>query len=346
VGLRVGIGPAELAGTVMGWEEGLRALGVDVEVVLWAPSPLGYESGRVLGRVGRVLYGLRAPFRRDVLHYQYGSTWARTFDAWWARAFRRTLVCTYHGDDCRIPSVAQRLFPARARVVAPDRERWARTRLRALGAVCDAALVADNELATYVGPYFRRVYITPLPLHRDPIAAPLQPEPGPPVVLHAPSDPGVKGTEMIRAAVEEVAERVALRFRVLTGASYEEVARELRRAHVVVDQLNSATSGVLALESLRLGLPVLGEYDPRALAPYQQDLPVVRVTPETLADELEELLLDEERRSSLAAAGPAYVRRNHDPVRVARTLLEIYAHARRSPRGTYLATADGISSLG
>ncbi len=343
---RVAIGPAELAGTVMGWEEGLRAHGVDVEVVLWAPSPFGYESGRVLGRGARVLYGLLAPFRRDVLHYQYGSTWARTVDAWWARLLRRTTVCTYHGDDCRIPSVAQRQFPARARVVAPARESWVRRRLRALGAACDAALVADLELATYVRPYFRRVYVTPLPLHRDPVDAPTQREEGPPVVVHAASDPVVKGTEAIRAAVEEVGTRLPLRFRVLSGASYDEVARELRRAEVVVDQLNSVTSGVFALEALRLGLPVLGEFDPAALAPYQHDLPVVRVTPETLAGELETLLRDEERRQRLAAAGPPYVARNHDPVQVAATLLEIYAHARRSSHGTYLATADGISSLG
>ena len=73
---RVAIGPAEIAGTVGAAASGLRAHGIDVEVVLWAESPFEYESGRVVGRVGRIAYALRAPFRRDVLHYQYGSTWA------------------------------------------------------------------------------------------------------------------------------------------------------------------------------------------------------------------------------------------------------------------------------
>lgn len=330
----------------MGFEEGLRTRGVDVEVVLWAPSPYGYGDGRVLGRGARVLYGLRAPFRRDVFHYQYGSTWVRTVDAWWARLWGRTRVVTYHGDDCRIPSVAQRLFPARARVVPLEREGFARRRLRAMGLACDAALVADLELAAYVRPYFRRVYVTPLPLHRDPVSAPLTPDEGPPVVLHAASDPRVKGTDEIRAAVEDVATRAGLRFLFLTGAPYHVVARELRRASVVVDQLNSVTSGVFALEALRLGLPVLGEYDPRALAPYQRDLPVICVTPETLASELESILAEDDRRAAIAAAGPAYVDRNHDPERVAATLLEIYTHAPRAPRGTYLATGDGITTLG
>jgi glycosyltransferase involved in cell wall biosynthesis len=343
---RVALGPTELAGTVMGWEEGLRSIGVDVEVVLWAQSPFGYEAGRVVSRLGRVRYALSAPFRRDVFHYQYGSTWLRTLDAWWARLLRRTLVVTYHGDDCRIPSVARERFPARARVVPPDRECWARRRLRALGAVADAALVADLELASYVQPYFRRVYVTPLPLHSDPSAAPAPREPGPPVVLHAASDPLVKGTDTIREAVERVAARVPLEFRLLTGVPYDEVARELQRAEVVVDQLNSVTSGVFALEALRLGVPVLGEYDPQALAPYQRDLPVVRVSPVTLEDELETLVRDGELRRKIGAAGPPYVARNHDPVRVAETLLEIYAHARRSARGSYLATADGVTSLG
>lgn len=343
---RVAIGPAELAGTVMGYEEGLRSRGADVEVVLWAPSPFGYASGRVLGRGARVLYGIRAPLRRDVFHYQYGSTFARTFDAWWARALRRTLVCTYHGDDCRIPSVARRLFPARARVVPAERERFARRRLRWLGVVAHAAIVADLELATYVREYFRLVYVAPLPLHSDPLREPRTPAPGVPLVLHAASDPAVKGSDLVRAAAEDVSSRVPLELRVLTRARYDDVARELRRAHVVIDQLNSVTSGVFALEALRLAIPVLGEYDPAALAPYQRDLPVVRVTPETLPGELEALLRDPDRLATLGAQGPRYVTRNHDPGRVADAMLGVYEHARRARRGVYLATADGISPLG
>jgi hypothetical protein len=329
----------------MGYAHGLRGRGARVRVVLWAPPPFGYGAGRVAGRGLRLAFALAAPFRNDVLHYQYGSTWAKTADAYWAKLFRRTLACTYHGDDCRLYSVARERFPARARVVDPGREGAARRRLRRLGRVLDAALVADRELATYVAPFTRRVYVTPLPLHPDPFGdEPVRPS-SKRVVLHAASDARTKGSAEISAAVEEVSRRVPLDYRHFTAVSYDEVASGLRDATVVVDQLNSVTSGVFALEALRLGVPVLGEYDPSALAPYQAGLPVVRVSPATLAEELERLLTDAEWRERAGAAGREYVRRNHDPDRVAETVLAVYRHARGGPEGTFHAVDGRIEPL-
>ncbi len=205
---RVAIGPSEVAGCSGALAEGLRANGCDAEVVLAFRSPL-YDGGQVLGRGDRVLYAAEAPFRRDVFDYQYASTWLPFFvDAYWARLLGRTLVAHCHGDDCRQYGIAQRLFPARGRAGSPSGDARTRRRLRALGRACHAALVADLELATYVEPYFSHVYVTPLPLRLElaPDTPPRRPE-EPLVVLHAPSDPRIKGTEVIAAAVQAAARR-------------------------------------------------------------------------------------------------------------------------------------------
>src|SRR5687768_14625279 len=108
--LRVAIGPAEIAGTSTALAEGLRTHGVDTEVAFWRPLPGPFPSEHTHGRFARSLYGLRAPLRRDVLHFQYGATWIPgRLDALWARALRRTLVASYYGDDCRRADVAKRL---------------------------------------------------------------------------------------------------------------------------------------------------------------------------------------------------------------------------------------------
>ena len=212
---------------------------------------------------------------------------------------------------------------------------------------CHAALVADLELATYVAPVFARVYVVPLAL-RSPgelHARERRPTGEPVVVLHAPSDPAIKGTAAIVRAVEAVARRHEVVFRLVTGAPHDQVLAELHDADLVVDQLNSVTSGVFALEAMALGRPVLGEIDGSALPPYQTELPVVRVTHETLERELQSLVVDPDRRGRLGAEGRAYVARNHDPAAVAAVTLEIYEHARRSDPGVYQATADGIVLL-
>jgi glycosyltransferase involved in cell wall biosynthesis len=344
---RVAIGPTEVAGCAAALGLALRSQQADAEVVLWSPSPYGFPADRVLGRPGRIAYALRAPARRDVFHYQFGSTWLPwALDAVWARLWRRTVVVTCHGDDCRQYGVARRRFPARGRAGDPSRDDRVRQRMRRLARTCDAVLVADLELATYVAPFFRRVYITPLPIYPDPSPGTRDTRPGsPPVVVHAASDPEIKGTRLISAAVEAVSRRTSVEFRLLTAVPRKQVLEELARADLVIDQLNSVTSGVFALEAMRRGLPVMGEIDPAALAPYQAELPLVRVTPESLEAELEALLHDPARRVRIGGAGRRYVERTHSPEGVATTQLAIYHHARESEPGVYEATTDGIRRL-
>jgi hypothetical protein len=314
-----------------------------------ADGSFAFPTQRVVrGRVKRALYGLRAGVRRDVLHFHFGVSWAPyNLDAAWARLWRRTLVASYFGDDCRLAEIAQARFPARGRVTDPARDDAVRRRLRRLGRLSQTAIAADLELATYLRPYFDRIYLVPVPV-RPP--APDKAD-GPrrdsdkPVVIHIPSDPVVKGTQRIQDAVEEVARRVPLEFRFLPRVLHDQAMRELARADVVVDQLNSVTTGVLALEAMQLGLPVLSELDPRALAPFQQDSPAIAVTAESLATELESLVRDPGRRAELGERGRAFVSRVHAAPKVAAAVLRVYDHARSGEPGLYEADAEAVRSL-
>jgi hypothetical protein len=344
---RVTTGPAEVAGCAAALRLALRSQGADAEVVLWSPSPYGFPADRVLSRLGRVVYAAGAPARRDVFHYQFGRTWLPWFlDAAWTRVCRRTAVVTYHGDDCRLYGIARSRFPARGRAGDPAGDAGIRRRTRRLARLNDAALVADLELAAYVVPFYRRVYVTPLPLYPDPNPVRRDSEPhSRPVVVHAASDPRIKGTERIAEAAEAVSSRTPMEFRLFTGVSRARVLEQLAVADIVIDQLNSVTSGVFALEAMRRGLPVLGEIDRAALAPYQADLPLVAVTPDSIEAELEALALDPDRRARVGAAGKAYVERTHSLDGVGRTMLEVYRHARGSDPGLYEATTGGIRRL-
>ena len=323
----------------------LEALGADVEVVLSQTSFAFPAPQLVRGRVARMLYGLAAGLRRDVLHLHFGVSWAPfNADAAWARLWRRTLVASYFGDDCRLAEVARARFAGRGRVTDPARDEAVRRRLRRLGTLCHAAIAADMELATYLRPYFERIYLVPVPVRPAP-EHPSRARSERPVVVHIPSDPAIKGTERIREAVDAVAHRVPLEFRLLPRVLHDEAMRELSRADVVVDQLNSVTTGVLALEAMQLGLPVLSEVDPRALAPFQRESPAVPVTPESLESELEALLRDPTRRADLGERGRAFVARVHAAPKVAASVLRVYEHASTAEAGLYEADSEEIRPL-
>jgi hypothetical protein len=343
----VAVGPFDTAGCASALAAGLEAEGTAVTLALASAHELGYGSARALTRRERLVFAARAPSRFSVLHYQFGRTWLpRQVDAVWARARGRLLAVSFYGDDCRQYGLARRLYPARGRVGDPSRDDAVRRRVRRLGRLCQAALVGDLELATYVLPHFRRVYVTPLPLESTPLA-PRRPRPAdaPYVVVHAPSDREVKGTRAIEVAARSASQRIPLELRILSGLPHAAVLTALGEADVAVDQLNSVTTGIFALEAMRAGVPVLSEFDTKALGPFQSEHPVVPVTAETLAAELEALLRHDARRQHLAAAGPEYVEGTHVAPFVAQAALSIYEHARGADTGLFEATAEGIRPL-
>ncbi len=345
--LRVALGPMDPAGTAGAYAAGLRALGADAELVTTFPHPFGFPADRVLGRGERIRYGATVARRRDVLHLHYGYSWLPgELDARLARRLGRTVLMNFHGDDCRLYGLAAALFPAQAPVGDASGDAAVRRRTRRLSRVAHAAIVKDLELAAYVYPVFSRVFVVPSPIRPELFEAPpALPPPGTPVVVHAPSDRRYKGTDLIVAAVAEISGRTPVELRLVENVGHEQVRAEIARATVVVDQVNAAATGVLALESMALGVPVLAEYDPDVLAPFQRPAPVVRVTPATLADELERLLGDFELRRALAEAGRRYVEAFHAPERVAAGLLRVYDHARSGPDGLFEATPDALRPL-
>jgi len=349
--VKVLLAPFETAGVAGALKHGLRARGHGADLWVLDEHAFVATHDRVIrGYRRRARAALAAPLRYDVLHFQFGTTLAEFLDAAWSRVAGRPLVLMhYWGDDCRIrmdggpvPPGADAVWMDRQRA----RERVIRRRLRLASRLCAAALVSDLELAQHVQPFFRTVYVVPTPLVL-PIGVPpgVAPAGAGPLVFHAPSYRLVKGTATITAAMEAVAARVPLRSRTVSGVAREVVLEEMARADIVIDQLNSLTSGVFALEAMALGKPVLVQFERELLAPFARDTPLVPVTAETLAEELEALARDPERRARLGQAGRAFVARTHDAAVVAERLEVVYEHARDRPRGLFEATATGIRPL-
>jgi glycosyltransferase involved in cell wall biosynthesis len=153
----------------------------------------------------------------------------------------------------------------------------------------------------------------------------------PPLVVHAPFQPGVKGTRFVLDAVERLkAEGVELEFVLLEGKTIEEARRLYERADLLVDQLLLGWYGGIAVELMALGKPVvchIRESDLGVLPEEMRaELPIIPATTETIYDVLREWLT--QRRSELPEVGRrgrAFVERWHDPVKIAEGLKDVYA---------------------
>ncbi len=316
---RVLLAPVETAAVATAIRDGLRARGDHADLWTIAPHPFLRTEDRLLsGYAARIRAAFAAPREYDVLHYQFGTTLLEFVDCAWGKVAGRPLMLMhYWGDDCRLrleSGMRPIGAPAGWEVEQRAHERLLRRRLRLASRLCAAAIVSDLELAGHVRRWFRTVYLVPTPLSLPlPVAPAAPPDLGGegPIVLHAPSNRLVKGTETIIEAVEAVGRRTPLRPDIVSGVPREQVLARIARADIVVDQLNSVTTGVFALEAMALGKPVLVQYDRALLAPYARDTPAVAVTAATLEQELEALVSDPGRRAQLGAAGKRFVVDTH-----------------------------------
>jgi glycosyltransferase involved in cell wall biosynthesis len=287
--------------------QALRRKGLDAKLVVVERQKMHPEADwsldRPAGFLGRQAVQwpafLRLLPRTDVFHFYFGWTLVPRKLTWpMLKATRRRSVLHFLGSDIRGKAPAQLRYAqgADARIIGSyDALRW----------VPDAHVVPPGlDLAEYAA--------VP-PEDRDR-----------PVVLHAPSDRRRKGTEHVIAACEGLEVELDL----VEGLRHDEARRRYERADIVVDQLNAGWYGILALEAMALGKPVLSYLRPEAVQETERqlsvDVPIVPVTKETLRDRIAELATSPERRRQAGAASRAYVEQIHDADKGADRLIAIY----------------------
>jgi hypothetical protein len=154
------------------------------------------------------------------------------------------------------------------------------------------------------------VWLTDQPVFQRPV----------PVVLHVPSAPRMKGTELIQPVVRELAAAGLIDYRELTGIAPERMPALVAGADVVLDQFALGSFGVAAVQSLCAARVTVGHVAPRVRERLGADLPIVDATPDTLREVLLGLIDDRDRAREVAAAGRRYAVEFHDGRRSAEVL--------------------------
>jgi len=170
---------------------------------------------------------------------------------------------------------------------------------------------------------------------------PVYPEPRRrPLVLHAPTHKGAKGTRFLLEAVNRLQrEGVSFDLELVENLPHHEAQRRYRAADIVVDQLLAGWYGGFAVEAMALGKPVIAylrESDLHVLPREMRTaIPVINAMPATIYDVLKEWLTV--RRHALSRrgrAGRSYVENWHDARTIAKRLIYDYVEIlqNHSPR--------------
>ena len=307
--LRVTHCPVNTAGVPWQNVQALRRRGVDARLVVFERGLLHPEADWSLDRPAAGFLRRQAvqwrAFARllpqtDVFHFYFGLTLVpKSVQFPILRALRKKSLYHYLGTDIRGKTPQQLAYGKRA----------------------DAEIVGSYDAIRWVP----EAHVLPVGIDLTPFHPVPPSDRARPLVVHAPSHRGKKGTEHVIAACAQL----PVELRLVEGLHHEQAKQLYAEADIVVDQLYAGWYGLFAIESMALGKPVVTFLHEAAVQRSEQAfgtrVPIVSATPETLVEVLRPLVESAELRRRIGAESRAYVERVHDVERMTDRLLDIYA---------------------
>ena len=138
-------------------------------------------------------------------------------------------------------------------------------------------------------------------------------------VIHTPNHRGVKGTEFLLKAVEELWEEgLKVELLLVERMPNEEVRRLMaEEADILAEQFIATGYAMSGIEGMASGLPVLANLEHEAYTrvfrrySYLNECPILSTTPETIKENLRVLVTNPELREELGRAGRRYAEKYH-----------------------------------
>lgn len=334
--MRVLHAPSEIAGQTSILARALREIGVEAWSLATNPTFANYRVDEMLPYdpmpplrryAGYLGMTARHLLRWDVFHFHFGRTLIppHNFDLPLYRALGKKLVFHYHGCDVRnrahmlathahstcTECAPTFCIPARQKRILREAERHAHAEIVSTPDLLESAPRAQQvHVAVWLPDY------APAPFREVPR-----------LVLHAPTNRGIKGTPYVERAFAALRPKFpGVEFRVVEKLDWAALRVAMSECDVFVDQLHMGWYGMVSAEAMACGKPCLAYIRPD-FEHRLGDGPIVRTSVETLAADLEALLGDAPRRRALGEASRAYVEREHDARVIARRLVDIYRAA-------------------
>jgi hypothetical protein len=145
-----------------------------------------------------------------------------------------------------------------------------------------------------------------------------------PVVLHAPTNPLVKGTRLIEPVVEALDVEGAISYRRVVRVPSAEMPALYAESDIVLEQFALGMYSVTSVEAMAAGRVVIAHVHQQVRDHVREvtglEVPVVEATPAMLDEVLRDVVSRPAHYREIAARGPAFVAAVHDGALSARVL--------------------------
>lgn len=261
----------------------------------------------------------------DVFHFHYATTLCPNYsDLPELKRRNKKMIMHHWGNDVRFHDQARKNNPYVYTGDSPPNE-VIHDKLMKITSYIKEAIVQDYEVYEYVKDYYEKVHVIPIAIDLEqfhPNYPTITKEK--PLILHAPTNPDFKGTYYIEKVIEKLKQEYNFEYKRIEKMSHEAVINIYKDADIIIDQVLCGSYGLLSVESMALGKPVLTFIRPDLISTFPGELPIVNSNPDNLYDQVKMLLDNPDQRKELGMKGRQYAKNFHSHDVVVNQLIDIY----------------------
>jgi hypothetical protein len=322
--------------------------------ILWK-----FDDGVLKREYKRWKFFLKVLIKYDIIHFNFGSTIFPSFmsssprgvyrkfiyyfkslyamlfelcDLYFFKKFGKGIIVTYQGDDARQADFCINHFQiTHAKEVGAEyfpkgSDEIKRRRIKKFDKYADRIYSLNPDLMHVLPSRTEFLPYGNVNLNEWKYIDRGSKNPEIPLVIHAPSHRGAKGTKYILDAVDNLKQDdIPFEFILIEGMSNKEARKIYEKADILIDQLLVGWYGGLAVELMALGKPVICYIRSEDLKfiPVEMcnEIPVINANNDTIYSVLKECLTSNKNNlSKIGKLGREYVEKWHDPIKIAEKL--------------------------
>ncbi|MBF0302874.1 MAG: glycosyltransferase [Desulfamplus sp.] len=327
-------GTYEIANQMFTITRALRKEGFIADTVSYYPNYLGYKSDHVLdinsfssiekANLETKKYAQKLINEYDIFHFHFSSTLTLDYsDLPMLNQLSKKRISHYWGSEVRMLSIGKRINPY-VKVKQTD-ENMIKRKLEYFAKYIPHAVVGDYELFEYVKDFHNFVHVIPAAIIiEDYPFVGVNDTNTLPLLVHAPTSPEIKGSKYILKAIEDLRADYKFDFKLIQNTSHAEAKKWYAKANLIIDELHCGTYGLLTIELMSMGKPVLTWISDYMREKYPNELPVVSANPDNIKEKIAYMLNNRDMFSELGRQGRKYVEKYHDVNHVAKQIISIY----------------------
>jgi glycosyltransferase involved in cell wall biosynthesis len=331
--------PINIAGQASILSRAERSLGIKSDVLVFNHTLFEYEYDynlqltkypRILRGIIIILNFFICYFKYDTFHFHFGrSLLPFNCDLHFYKFFKKKTIMHYWGSDVIQTDIAKKYTLLDEKIFdqlypALDNEKK-RGSIKKINNLVDISIVGDYSLLAFSPNSCvvrQAIILSQIPyigceLKKNSIT-----------IIHAPTQRGLKGTRYILPVIDQLKkEGYPIDFILVEKKPHHEAIEIFKKADIIIDDLLQGPYGILSIECMAMGKPVL-DYIHESFVRNYPELPIVNTNPDTLYDNLKKLIETPDLRISIGKQGREYVEKNHDAKIIAAQMMKIYQNSR------------------